>query len=848
MKWLEEIHENDLPEVGKKALELARLRRAGFPVPNAFVITCSTCREMFSRRLGSHNRMNFKKLIKGNASQYPITERVLSGFKTLGSHVAVRSSAVKEDLKGASFAGLFETLLNINGEEALFQAIKTCIASQFSGRVREYARRNKISYEDLKLAVLIQKQLKPETSGVLFTVNPVTGNDREIVIEAVQGLGESLVSGRVQPERYLINGFSERVTERVLSSEQAVLSTGPGGGAFIKSKPQTGACLDDTILGDLGCMAVKIQVLYGFPQDIEWAIADRRIHILQSRPITAISYQRIDGEWTTADFRDGGVSSQVVTSFMWSLYQHVYDSAMHSYLERIRLIRRNRKIQWSKVIFGRPYWNVGAVKKALIRMPGFTERNFDKDLGIEITYQGDGAVTPFRLLGLLRAIPVMLAIGKTYLLQRFKTQKAVRKFEHYEKVILTKNLSAMKSEDLGELFADLVHNRHFELETAYFKTIFNTANARLDFKAMLDKANKKGAGFEYLPMITSLKPLKTAAPLFELWNISRRINREPEAIKALTTGKTEKIFAHPILGAALKDFIKKYGYHSTRELDLRTPRWCEDPKFVIETLQAYSKLDDKDNPRTRVEMNKNLYENELKKLRRFFSGHKIFQRKRFMRKLERVRFHTWYKEEVRDRSTRMYRLIRNVSLEVGHRLTQNGILSKNDHIFYLPYQEVIAIIRDKTPDPETIRRRIQANKIYMLSFRNFDNPNEIGHRWRYHHDDEIKKSETDRIYRGIACASGKTTGVIRVIRDINESNKLQNDDILVTRFTDPGWTTLFPLLSGVITETGGILSHAAVIAREYGVPAVLAVPNATQNLEDGQRVILDGNKGEVRIL
>ena len=178
MKWLEEIHENDLPEVGKKALELARLRRAGFPVPNAFVITCSTCREMFSGRLGLHNRMNFKKLIKGNAFQDPITEGVLSGFKTLGSHVAVRSSAVKEDLKGASFAGLFETLLNINGEEALFQAIKTCIASQFSGRVREYAKRNKISYEDLKLAVLIQKQLlhlsryrkSPKAQALLFLI------------------------------------------------------------------------------------------------------------------------------------------------------------------------------------------------------------------------------------------------------------------------------------------------------------------------------------------------------------------------------------------------------------------------------------------------------------------------------------------------------------------------------------------------------------------------------------------------------------------------------------------------------------------------------------------------------
>lgn len=848
MKWLEEIQKNDLQEVGKKAFELSRLKGADFPVPDGFVITCSTCKEMFSERSRSRNSMKSKKLIRENTIPEQIFEKILSEFRKLGFPVAVRSSAVEEDRQGASFAGQYQTVLNVGGEKDLFQAIKSCFNSQFSEQVQEYARRNKISGDALSLSVFIQKQIRPDASGVLFTVNPVTGNDQEMVVEAVKGMGEPLVSGKVQPDRYLINGFSERILTKFLCADSAERLTQPGEGVASKIIQRTGSLLDDNVLYDLVRMAVKIQALYGCPQDIEWAVENRKIHILQARPITAMGYQGVKGEWTTADFRDGGVSSEAVTPFMWSLYERVFESAMYAYLKEIRLIPKTNNTRWSNVFFGRPYWNVGAVKKILARMPGFNERNFDQDLGIEITYEGDGVVTPLSPLGFLRAIPVMVTLKRMYFHQHVKTQKAIINFKHYLNSFKAKNLLNMKDGDLEALFEDLVCHRHVELETAYFKTIFNTANARLEFKAVFDKANKKGACFEYLPLITALRPLKPVIPLFKLWKISRHVRRDPKAMHVLETGKIDKIFAHSTLGKALKNFIKKYGHHSTRELDLRIPRWSEDPTFIIETLQAYAKLEDENNPQALVAVNRSIYESELKKSRRFFSGFRHIQRERFMKKLKNVRFHTWYKEEVRDWSTRVYSLIRRVSLEVGRRLMQRDILDQEDHIFYLPYPEVISIFRDKNPDPQAIRRRIEANKAYMLSFRHFENPNEIGQRWQYRNDRMEKRPGTRARYQGIPCSSGETTGVVRVIRDIGEADKLQAGDILVTRFTDPGWTPLFPLISGVITETGGILSHAAVIAREYGIPAVLAVQNATGNLADGQRVILDGNKGEVQIL
>lgn len=848
MKWLEDVQTNDLQEVGRKALELARLKRSDFPVPDGFVITRSTCQEIFSEISNFKEDVQSKGLINENAFSGKIAGRILSEFSKLGIPVAVRSSAVEEDRQKVSFAGQYETVLNVCGEKELFQAIKSCIDSQFSEQVQEYARKNNISGDALSPSVLIQKQLQPDASGVLFTVNPVTGNDQEMLVEAVKGLGDSLVAGKVQPQRFLINGFSERVIKKACSADQVELFARPDANIAFKNRQRTATLIDDKTLLDLVRMAMRIQTLYGCPQDIEWAVADRKIHILQARPITAIGYQGIDGEWTTADFRDGGVSSGVVTPFMWSLYEGVFDSAMHAYFKQIRLIPRNDKTRWSKVLFGRPYWNVGAVKKALAKMPGFNERNFDQDLGIKITFEGEGVTTPFNVIGVIQAIPVILSLKRMYFRQYIKTQKTVLKFKHYLKSFKEKNLLNIQDVDLGTLFEDLVCHRHFELETAYFKTIFNTANARLEFKAVFDKANKKGACLRYIPLITALRPLKPVIPLYRLWEISRQIRRDPKAIQVLKTGKIDKIFVHPTLGRALKNFINKYGHHGTRELDLRTPRWFEDPTFIIETLQAYSKLEDEDNPLDHVATNRSIFENELEKLNRFFSGFRRIQRERFMKKLKNVRFHTWYKEEVRDWSTRVYGLIRSVSLEVGRRLMLRNILDQEAHIFYLTYREAIDIFRDKNPDINAIRRRIEANKAYMLSFRYFENPNEIGQRWQYLHERTEKRPGTYTGYKGIPCSSGETEGVVRVIRDMGEIDKLQKGDILVTRFTDPGWTPLFPLISGVITETGGILSHAAVIAREYGVPAVLAVQNVTDNLVDGQRVILDGNKGEVQIL
>jgi pyruvate,water dikinase len=843
MKWLDEIHDRDLPEVGRKALVLAELKRAGLPVPDGFVVTHSTCRAIFMGNAACGDPKGAARSILEREFPRAPGDQIACCARRLGFPVAVRSSAVREDLTGASFAGLYETVLNVGDEREVLQALRSCWASLFSNRLRRYIDRQGISPDELGLAVLVQKQIPAEVSGVLFTVNPVTGDDREMMVEAVSGLGESLVSGRVEPDRYLVDAFAEQVIARKRASLEARSGTSPG----LAGRSRVSLLLDDERLLDLTRLALQIQVACGAPQDIEWALADGRLHILQARHITRITYQGIDGEWTTADFRDGGVAAEVAAPFLWSLYEHVWEWAMPCHLARLGLAPARRKTRWSRVCFGRPYWNLGAVKEALARLPGYRERNLDQDVGIQITYEGDGHVNPFRWRDLPRALRVLLGLEHTYVAQKRRARRALARFERLERAIFARDFAALGDDELNRLFTDLLRRHHLDLEGAYFQTVFTTANARLDFKAVLDNANQEGAGLDCLSLIADLKPLASLRPLYALWGMSRTVRLDSEAKEVLERGEPGKIQAHPTLGVALRLFLATYGHHSTRELDLMVPRWDEDPSQVIETLRRYVGLDDNSDPSLQDMGKRQGAEGERDRLHRFLAGRTRIRRWLFLQRLERVRFYTWYREEVRDRSTRMYRLIRKVSLEVGRRLVERGVLDEVEDLFYLPYEEAIALFRGEYSDRAEVRRRIAVNRSYLRSFRNFKNPNEVGARWQYRHD-HSRLERSGSVYCGIPCAPGRVSGRARIVRHMGESERLARGEILVTRFTDPGWTPLFPMISGVITETGGVLSHAAVIAREYGVPAVLAVPEATTIIPDGQMVVLDGNRGEVRIL
>lgn len=808
-----------LTSYGGKADSLIKLKEFGFPVPKFEIIPMDVFREA--------KASDFKAIPHSfRTSLFTLSNQ----FE--GAAVAVRSSASKEDGSTTSFAGLFETYLDIKGHEAIEASVLKCWKSTITERTQKYCERNKLDVNELEMAVVIQEYIEPDFAGVIFTVNPISGNDQEMVIEACLGSGEKLVSGLITPSRFILN----REIENILTESDDRLSIKPS----------------KEILKQLQRYALEIQAKYGKPQDIEFAVKNNKIYILQSRPITKIQFSKDMGEWTTSDFRDGGVSSAVVSPVMWSLYEKIFATTLPDYFVKLKLITQKeaKSVVWYKVFYGRPYWNLRAVKNMQEALPGYNERNFDEDMALPINYEGDGVTTGFSLKGILKALPVLGALHKEYDIQKARSEDLIKNFHKIEEKHLHQDLKSMNDKELFSSFKKLVMEEFTYVESEYFQTIYNASNAKLEFSDELKFYKKTDSSLEFVNLIAELGNLKVTGPahfLSKLANDWRAHN--PNALTLLVgildnvkrEIKLSDLAEDNFLLSRFEEFTKLYYFHSERELDLLIPRWGEDLRFALETLRTLLKEPMKEHPPKQM-----FFENELHKLK---LAHKASWRNfvpgtwsPVIKKLERIRYYLWLREEVRDRSTRVYYFIRQYLLEMGTRTKLNEL------VFYLSYQDIMEYI-DQIKTLAEIESQARMTKLYAHGFKHFKNSNEIG--FRFNQASWKAKTSTTNgktSYFGIGCSAGVIQANACVITDISEASKLKAGEIMIVPFTDPGWTPLFSLAAGVVTETGGLLSHAALISREYGIPCVLNVNGATEQIKDHSQIEIDGNEGRVTLL
>lgn len=835
-------------QVGKKALGLIELAHAGFEVPDGFCVTVEAYESFLSTLVvpdvvSEKDLARVRERILNAPLPREIAQEIEAAYEQLGGRVAVRSSGIQEDMAEASFAGQYHTVLGVEGLESLMQAIRDCWASAWAERVWSYCKSHGLEFGRSPMGVVVQTLIPAESAGVLFTVNPMTGLEDEMAVEACWGFGEALVSGRVEPDRYILDGDTGVAKETTLGRKEfAILNAVDAAGTRevpVEPTEASRLTLDSEKLKALCDLGNRVQEYYGCPQDIEFAYAVDRFYLLQSRPITKLNFTGIPGEWTTADFRDGGVSSSVVAPYMWSLYELIWEHSMPTYLDTIKLLRKDQhEIPWSHVFYGRPYWNMGEVKRALWKVPGFKEREFDLDLGISPTYEGDGVAIPYNLKTILGALPTLFALNKDYRVRLEKNKRFVRKFPALEARYDSLN-PEMPFGELLKTYREMILKHYFWVESSYFLTIFNISNAKLDFKAALEKATKKSKEkIDTLHLMVGLKDIPHLKPLNDLWEIARLIKEDEAACEVLMETESDKVMEKlpKPWAERLSEFCHTYRYHSTSELDLRVPNWDEDPTFVIQSLRALVTTPEGMDPMSINAKQHEIYLAERAKLEKVTRSKDVFA------KLELVRSYGWWREYMRDHSSRMYYLIRRWTLILAKRLVEKGLLSAPEDVFYLRYQEVISLAEGNLSfsiADMTIRKR----KSYNQRFRNFKNPNEVGSRYAH-----TQKGVAEGAITGVPCSPGRTEGTVRVIRTLSEASRLGAGDILVTTFTDPGWTPLFGVIKGVVTETGGFLSHAAVVSREYGIPAVLSVPDATLRLKEGQRVAIDGNSGSIEVL
>ena len=818
--------------LGNKGEALLKLKQAGFDVPEGFILDAavyervlaeSGIAERVSGALASLSPENAAKTAKDVRKLFE-TAALPAGIAALidvhtkaGVLYAVRSSANMEDLEGSSFAGQYESFLNTKREDVASRVID-CYRSMFSEGLLQYAADRGIDALRMRMSVVIQEMVDADRSGICFTIDPVSGLDKEMLIEVSEGLGEAIVSGRTAPERYRYDWFWGRQVEgsdanRLLSAEE---------------------------VQRFADVFSRVQQLFGYPCDIEFAIAKGRLWLLQARPITRIGFGGIKDLWTTADFKDGGVSATVCTPYMWSLYEYIWEIALRDFLVSSRLLSAGEVPEkLGEMFYGRPYWNMSAVKKAMSRVIGYKEREFDEEYGIAGSYEGDGEVTRVTPRSLLRNLCILVQ-QKRFLRRRMQNA------QRYKDELLALYGQYKQRYDEGGIadiradFTALSRDVYLRSESTYFWQIFlNTVHQSIYKDSLLQYVSES----EYLSLLGSIDDISHLRPFYEMWDASRRIRSDKEALAYWKKRSASQIAAQLDTRQAFlplaKELIARYGYHSDRELDITCPCYYEEPQTMLRMMKDMVMLEDAYSPHEDRQRGLAAYRAALEQMRGKAPARAFAKMEK---KIAAMREMLWWREEFRDISTRFYYLLRVYTMALARELTACGDLEREEDVWFVKVRDLWAHL-DGTlqEDLRTIARR---NRRYYQAYRNYQSDNEIGTSLSARREERRAEASI----RGLGANNGVACGTARVIEDVSQIDRLREGDILVTRFTDTGWTPKFAILSGIVTEYGGILCHAAIVSREYGIPAIVCCEDAMKRIRDGQTIRIDGSSGSVDIV
>ena len=824
----EKIEDN----IGNKGKFLIQMKKANFNVPTGIILDSNIYDEIINyNKIDKKITNELKKLNKENIKEISnkleilfnkvrIETNLLNEIKSKlkdNKKYAVRSSGTKEDLENHSFAGQYEMFLNVKVDD-IEEKIVACYKSMFSEVILSYLVDNNISLDNLKMSVVIQEMVNSDYSGICFTINPTTGHDKEMIFEISKGLGENIVSGKTKPEQYTYNWYDKKVTSnnknKILTNEQ---------------------------IKEFGEIFLKIQLFFCYPCDIEFAIENNKLYILQARKITKIKYSGIKDMWSTADFKDGGVSATICTPYMWSLYEYIWEYTLRKFIIDSKILKDEElPKKLGEMFYARCYWNMTAVKKAMSQVVGYKEREFDSEYGVKINYEGDGETTKVTPKSILKILHIVIAQSKI-----LKERK--EKAEYFKSDLLSKyneyknNYDNKEIKDIQNTWYKLVKEDYLYSESTYFWQIFiNTIHQSLYKDSLLKYVTES----DYLSLLGSINDISHLLPFYDMWELSRNIRNNQEAKEYWENNDSKKIEKdikkdkYYIKDA--KKIIDTYGYHSNKELDITYPCYYEEQHVLIETIRDMVALDDEFSPIKDKENGIKKYTELLDAIKNKVSKS---QYQKIEKKVKTMRKMLWWREEFRDISTRFYYILRIYSLEYAKYLKDKKILNEVEDIWFLKIKDLFDYIEKKKAKKDLLSI-IEKNKVYYNSFRDYMSENEIGS--VFSEGQDIAK-ENSKVIKGLGANNGIVTGTARVIKDFREIDRLQQNDILITKFTDTGWTSKFAILSGIVTEYGGILCHAAIVSREYGIPAIVCCHNVLDKIKDGDKITINGTTGEVII-
>jgi len=862
----DEVGKDNIPQVGGKGANLGEMVGAGLPVPPGFCVTAQAYRDFLTEAglqepideiladMRPDNMEDVKarsEKIRDLITQSPIpaaieqeiTEAYLELCKELEQPelpVAVRSSATAEDLPGASFAGQQDTYLNIRGVPSLLEHSRLCWASLWSHPAVTYRHEQGFEHDKVFLCIVVQAMIEAEVAGILFTANPVNGDRDEALLNASWGLGEAVVSGMVTPDTITVRRSEARILDYAIGSKEMAIHYADGGGILeidTTEDQRTSQALSDESVLELAEIGGDIEEHYGYPQDIEWALYKGKWYVLQSRPITTLREQ-VD-EYNRSMFIEifPDPLSPVFASIMVPLFGSMLDFTFKYWGFSLPKDRTAVGLYYNQ-----PYLNKNYIEAAFSTLtPEVSEPLVS---AITNPFGRHGAETRREL-----SLPyIRLVLNTLRFMIRFPKQMPglIANYQDQVATLEAMPLEQASDQELIDTVRELVFDdasplvnydflmiavirRNYELLGTFLEPSFGERTEELRAK-----------------LISGVTGNVTMETNKHLWDLAQTAKASPEVTRVLRETDDHEV------GAALRDmpeaapfrehldtFLSEYGHREIR-MDIYYPTWGEDPAPVYSFVRGYLDADESQSPHVQqarlVKERNELTEEALAAVEQSLVGRYLLS-PIFRWVLNQTQLHTRERDTMHFELTRLFPLARRLLQELGQRWVKRGLIDQPEDVYFLSLAEMDVVAESQESAKDKV---LEARQEFDANLRR---------QWPYiiRGEEEIytQAEITEGDLQGVAGSPGVVSGPVRVIRGPDEFGTLQRGEILVAPLTNPTWTPLFAVASAVITEVGGILSHGAIVAREYGIPAVMSVPGATVSLIDGQMITVDGNRGVV---
>lgn len=876
----QEIDKTQILLVGGKGLNLGELSKIeGIQVPEGFCVTTVGYQRAIEQNETYHSLLNRLTMLKAEdrddiagtsrkirqiimEAEIPsdVVKAVTHYLSQFGEEqaYAVRSSATAEDLPHASFAGQQDTYLNIIGKEAILQHIRKCWASLFTDRAVIYRMQHGFDHRQVYLSVIIQRMVFPQASGILFTADPITSNRKLLSIDAGFGLGEALVSGLVSADCYKVRE-GEIIDKRIATKDLAIYARKEGGTETkqidpVQQKIQT---LTDEQILQLARIGRQIEAYFGQPQDIEWCLVDNTFYIVQSRPITTL--------YPIPEANDQENHVYVSVGHQQMMTDPIKPLGLSFWLLTTRAPMRNAG--------GRLFVDV----TPMLASPASREMVLN-NLGQSDLLIKDALMTVIERGDFIKSLPsdkeqsagkskeaippagsqAQLEIDPTIvsdLIQRSQTSIEA----------LKQNIQTKSGSDLFDFIQEDIQQLTKMLSDPQSLGVIIAA---MDASSWINEKMNEWLGEQNAAdtLSQSVSGNITSEMGLALLDVADVIRPYPEVIEYLQHAKDDhfldelkKFNGGKETRDAIFAFLDKYGMRCTGEIDITRTRWSEKPITLIPLILSNIKNFGPNASKRKFEQGRQealKKEQELlDRLKQLPDGEQ--KAKETKEKIDLIQNFIGYREYPKYAMVHRYYVYKQALMKEAEQLVQAGVIHDKEDIYYLTFEELHEAVRTKKPDDPgcmveqqaglAIRQIISQRKDEYKLYEKLTPPRVITS------DGEIILGKYKRenlpagAIVGLPVSSGVVEGRARVILNMEDAD-LEEGDILVTTFTDPSWTPLFVSIKGLVTEVGGLMTHGAVIAREYGLPAVVGVENATKRIKDGERIRVHGTEGYIEIL